>query len=76
MFAQDELSLGDFPINIVEDSLDPISCKSCRACFNAYTIMTSVVILMYAALMQKRKVTILRCILTTSLHSELHRQPN
>ena len=40
MFAQDELSLGGFPADIVvEDLFDPVSCKMCRACFNAYTSM-------------------------------------
>ena len=39
MFAQDELSLGGFPVDIVEDLFDPVSCKMCRACFTAYTSM-------------------------------------
>ena len=39
MFAQDELSLGGFPVDIVEYLFDPVSCKMCRACFTAYTRM-------------------------------------
>ena len=37
MFMQDEMSLGGFPVDIVEDLFDHISCKMCRACFTAYT---------------------------------------
>ena len=39
MFTQDELSLGGFPVDIVEDLFDPVNCKMCRACFTAYTSM-------------------------------------
>ena len=36
MFAQGERSLGGFTLDIVEDLFDPVTCKMCRARFNAY----------------------------------------